>query len=544
MKNNLKHILFASVLMASMSAAAQETYQDTKLAQSQLTGTARYVGMGGAMEALGADISTISTNPAGVGLFRKNQVSISAGVIAQSSADNHVSYDGQVIDFDGKKSHPTFDQVGIVWNSKLRKSSSLNLAFNYHKSTDFGQILAAANSLNNASQNKLVAAKNAEGVDGWSSVDANYGGYKDNGGNYQSGLLSVSSDGQLAYANANAYLFGQYQHGYIGSYEFNISGSIQNRVWLGLTVGLHDVHYNSNSMYAENLVDGNFSDSYEQLKITGTGYDLKAGIIFRPVESSPFRIGAYFNTPIFYDLSLSGAHDLSMYGKQNPSTFADQDASGNVVNVPCYTMGDRGQSVNYDFRLNTPWKVGVSLGHTVGNYLALGATYEYAWYDHMDNRVKDGGYYDYYWGDYYETSSSDEAMNADTRANLKGVSTLKLGAEIKPTSMLAVRLGYNYVSPMFQDGAYRDQTIGSNGVDIATSTDYTNWKAIHRITCGLGFNYENLSIDVAYQYSMQKGDFYPFMSYTNEDAALSNIPTATKVDNKRHQLLMTVGYKF
>ena len=59
--NNFKHILFASLLMASLSATAQETYQDSKLAENQLTGTARYVGMGGAMEALGADISTIST---------------------------------------------------------------------------------------------------------------------------------------------------------------------------------------------------------------------------------------------------------------------------------------------------------------------------------------------------------------------------------------------------------------------------------------------------------------------------------------------------
>ena len=72
--NNLKHIFFASMLMASMTAAAQETYQDAKLAAPQLTGTARYVGMGGAMEALGADISTISSNPAGVGLFRRSQI--------------------------------------------------------------------------------------------------------------------------------------------------------------------------------------------------------------------------------------------------------------------------------------------------------------------------------------------------------------------------------------------------------------------------------------------------------------------------------------
>ena len=86
--NHLKHILFASALVASMSAAAQETYQDTKLAASQLTGTARYVGMGGAMEALGADISTISTNPAGVGLFRKNQISLTAGPIEATGMGN------------------------------------------------------------------------------------------------------------------------------------------------------------------------------------------------------------------------------------------------------------------------------------------------------------------------------------------------------------------------------------------------------------------------------------------------------------------------
>ena len=50
--NNMKHILFASLLMTSMAAAAQETYQDAKLTAPQLTGTARYVGMGGAMEDL------------------------------------------------------------------------------------------------------------------------------------------------------------------------------------------------------------------------------------------------------------------------------------------------------------------------------------------------------------------------------------------------------------------------------------------------------------------------------------------------------------
>lgn len=541
---NIKYIFFASLLVSALNASAQETYQDTKLTAGQLTGTARYVGMGGAMEALGADISTISTNPAGVGLFSKTSVSVTAGVQAQTDAHDYVSFDNSKLNFDGKQSHPTFDQIGFVWSQgSANGRNRINLAFNYHKSTDFGQILTAANYLNGASQNKLTAVKNYEGVPGWSALDSNYGGYKDQNGRYNQGLLNVYTDGNLLYEGAHSFLFGQYQHGYIGEYDFNISGSLHNRVWLGLTIGLHDVNYHSNSVYAENLLDGNSAVSYEQTKIDGTGFDIKAGVIFRPVENSPFRIGLYFNTPIFYDLKLRGANDVSIYGGNAPGQYKGTGEQAQAMDV--YAKGDKGQSADYDFRLNSPWKVGASLGHTLGSQLAIGATYEYAWYSHTDNRVKNGGYYDYYYGDYYESSSSDEVMNRDTRLNLKGVSTLKLGLEYKPISMLALRLGYNYVSPMFKDNAYRDVSLNSNGVYSATSTDYTNWKATNRITAGLGFNYQKFSIDVAYQYSQQDGDFYAFMPYNNpESPELSNVSPATKVSNKRHQVLLTVGYKF
>lgn len=533
-----KHVFFASVLMASLSVTAQETYQDSKLAAPQLTGTARYIGMGGAMEALGADISTISTNPAGVGLFRKSQVSLSAGVMAQGGAENYTEYEGTRVSFNGKKRHPTFDQIGIVWSPKIKGKGYINLAFNYHKSSDFGQILNAAASLNGASQNKLSALKYYKGVAGWTAVDANYAGYNNNAGKYVPGLLCVDDD-RIGYVEANKYLFGQYQHGYVGTYDFNVSGSINNQVWLGLTVGIHDVHYNSNSIYSEDFVDGNYMESYEQLKITGSGFDVKAGVIFRPVKESPFRIGAYVNSPIFYDLKLAGDHDITISGKYMQNYT---DASGK--SQAYYEKGSRGQSADYDFRFNTPWKVGVSLGHTVDNFLAIGATYEYAWYNHMDNRVKEGGFYDY-WGDYYDTSSSDRAMNADTRANLKGVSTLKVGLEAKPTSLFAIRLGYNYVSPMFKDASFRDQTLSSNAVDVATSSDYTNWKAINRFTAGLGFNYQGISVDLAYHYSVQKGDFHPFMNYTNSDeSTYNNVAQSAKVKNNRHQIMMTLGYRF
>ncbi|MCF0202693.1 MAG: hemin receptor, partial [Bacteroidaceae bacterium] len=53
----MKKFFTAALLLASLGAAAQETYQNAELADANLNGTARYVGMGGAMDALGADIS-------------------------------------------------------------------------------------------------------------------------------------------------------------------------------------------------------------------------------------------------------------------------------------------------------------------------------------------------------------------------------------------------------------------------------------------------------------------------------------------------------
>ena len=46
----VKIILPALLGLMTIPAMAQETYQDAKLAETALTGTARYVGMGGAME--------------------------------------------------------------------------------------------------------------------------------------------------------------------------------------------------------------------------------------------------------------------------------------------------------------------------------------------------------------------------------------------------------------------------------------------------------------------------------------------------------------
>lgn len=539
-----KYIFFAVSLFAALSANAQETYENAKLAGEDLNGTARYVGMGGAMEALGADISTIGSNPAGIGLFRHSNVSLSAGLLMQS--------DGKEFS-NGKKTNLSFDQIGGVYTTRTGQKSFLNFGFNYHKSKNFDYILNAAGSLNGSSQNKQSYIKGILG-------DENNGGFfvrKDKNGknvgyvdatpplpstppkvaytwsqidNLYWNSLIPGSTGTYNYEKATGYTLDRAHTGYIGNYDFAVSGNLNDRVYLGLTFGMKDVNYKGYSEYRENFNNAGGVLVRDERKVTGSGFDITAGVIVRPVAESSFRIGAYVKSPTWYDLTTSNATGL-VYAKGT-------------------TSKDYYISNSYDFKLWTPWKFGFSLGHTVGNYLALGATYEYENFSNINSRVNDGGYYNYY-GEYYESSSPDKTMNNHTKEVLKGVSTLKLGVEYKPVSNVALRMGYNYVSAMYVNDAQKDPGLASLGTAYASTTDYTNWGAINRLTLGVGYQIKKFNIDLAYQYSTQNGSFAPFSNIRDVSIPSgattvkeSNVATSTDVKNNKSQLLLTLGYRF
>lgn len=543
----MKKIFFSACLLSLFMAHAhaQETYENTKLIDNDLNGTARYVGMGGAMEALGADISVINSNPAGIGLFRRSSGSVSFGLVSQDGASSF-KY--------GNKTNASFDQAGFVYSLRDGRRTFINFGFNYHKSKNFDYILNAASGLNGASQHKLSYMKalaNENNLDKTSSGWRGKFSYTSQLDNlYYSTLMMTSSDG-FFYNDASRYEFGRAETGYIGEYDFNTSVNVNDRVYLGITIGIHDVHYTGHSLYSEALVNLNNQTAgditvNDERRITGTGYNASFGIIFRPVDASPFRIGLSVTTPTWYDLKTSNYTYLINNTKA--------DGGGKLQgDYPNYTTGE-----SYEFKLFTPWKFGVSLGHTVGNYLALGASYEYADYSRLDTRVNDGYDVDY-WGDVYEHSSSDEPMNRHTRETLKAVSTLKIGAEAKVMPNLAVRAGYNYVSPMFKKEGYKDGNIDSYGSNYSSATDYTNWEATNRYTVGVGYALGKMSFDLAYQYAQTNGKFHPFAdsyldyTYPGQDSngndvtmteSLDNYANAVKVSNKRNQLLLTLTYRF
>ena len=531
-----KIALAAFILAVGLPVVAQDTYESARLLGEDLNGTARYVGMGGAMEALGADISTIGTNPAGIGLFRHSMVSGSLGLVSQQDAQK----------FDGLgKTNMSFDQVGFVYSTRMSSTSYMNFAFNYHKSRNFDQILSAANRLMAVSSNALTYNKAARGnvmsggydldfnnqgdLVGWETSTSDYRAQTYSTLDYlnaNSVLLDADYENLMAKGDpyiydlaADEFAFDRSHRGWINDYDFNISGNENDRFFWGVTIGLHSVNYKGYSQYTEGMVTSTGRDagviSYgDERKIKGIGGDITGGIIFRPIETSPFRIGLYITTPTFYDLKTNNYTEIV-----NGSDYG------------CYDNGADGEE--YEFKLFTPWKFGLSVGHTVGSNLALGASYEFSDYGATRNRINDG------WDRYgNEESYTDEPMKRNTETSLKGVHTLKVGAEFKPIPEMAVRLGYNYVSAAYEKDGYRNMMLDSPGVMYASTADYTNWKATNRLTAGLGFKAGNMNIDLAYQYSATDGDFYPFQKYD------TNAVNATSVSNKRHQVLLTLGYTF
>ena len=287
------------------------------------------------------------------------------------------------------------------------------------------------------------------------------------------------------------------------------------------------MNYKGFSIYTERLLNGegsnlgsdgneDYVDYIDTRRIEGTGIDVKAGIIVRPIEASPFRFGLYVSSPTWYELTADNDTDFN-----NDSEYGLEDS---------WYSGE-----SYKFRYYTPWKFGASLGHTIGTNVALGVTYELSDYSTAVNRIitDDPYYYD------SERSYPDGVMKDNTESALKTVHLLKAGVEYKPDTDLSLRFGYNYQSSAYNKNGVRDMMLDSPGVAYASTNDYVNWKDTHRITCGLGYKLSGWNFDIAYQYQLTSGDFYPMQKFEADQSVGS-----TNVDFKRHQVLMTIGYTF
>lgn len=545
---------FASATMA------QNQYDALKLMENDLNGTARFVGMGGAMSALGADISTISTNPAGIGLFRGNDVSVSFGFSNNRSLSEHSS-------LSMKESHTkgSFDQAGFVWATKIGNRTGLrylNVGFNYKKRANFNRQFSSNMNLNGNSLtwqmaemlwnagdangtfyntkkhlDELIAAKNPY-------TDENFYGtpYLAAMG-FRTGLMDASLKGdkdeepkpeseidQIYGWNSDLGEYYSREEGGINQFDFNVSFNTMDRFYFGLTVGVYDVDYNRYSSYGEAIYrefenkdkpgemlydEGAFTlNNYHSTE--GVGVDFKIGTIIRPFEDSPFRVGLAIHTPIWYSLTdryyATLNTDLQKVGLK-PEKYSE--------NLSEYFHGG---SYFLDYALVTPWRFNISAGTVLGGMMALDAEYEYEKYSTARLEDLDG----------YELNGTQAI-----KETLKGVHTFRVGMETKFCPEFSMRAGYNYKSAPIVSGSFKNIAATD---ETRTDASYLNPKNHQAVTFGLGYRGRLLYADVAYKYDFYKADFCPFDGGVDDNQTPLMEPA--KITNERHQVLFTLGVRF
>ncbi len=507
---------FALLASLSLTASAQDSFDALDLGAKDLAGTARYVSMGGALSALGGDVSVMHVNPAGVGLYKRNDFAVGASlmsvdqsVLYQNKTKVNFDYIGAVFSYDNDGDEPMYINFGIGIKNNRNFFNNIGTDVGGLDKYPFSQTMQIADYANEAQKSNI-----------WDGFLADMAAENTTGKNTHPGILGrkdgVDADGKSTTlwngVPAKSAEYFRSVHGSNTVWDLNVSLNLSDRWFIGAGLGFSWLNMTRESAYSEVSTDGYqymFENMYET---SGYGFDVKVGAIVRPFEDSPFRIGVNWKSPTSYRLT-----------DRNSSTlFYDMTKIYSDRQETCSRY-----SSDYEYDYSDPWSLGVSLGYTIGKNFAIGAEYEYQ---------------DFSNAKYTSLYSNDDQyfrnMNKGIMAIGKSQHTYKIGAEFKPVDNVSLRFGYNYVTSPYDLTAEKNLDFDSP----QTETDWINWKDIQRICAGIGFRFDKCYLDVAYQYQMQKGDFYAFNDYVSDNGGIY-FP-ATEIKANRSRLHMTFGVKF
>ena len=326
MKTNKLTISLLAMAM-SLATVAQTSFDAAKLYEEELNGTARYVAMGGAMGALGSDISVISHNPAGIGTYRQSDINFSVSAFGTSVSTDPLATKAHQLSANGRTyySHNSksdinigFDNISAVFSGSESGDNYLNFGMSYRKLQNMDRDL-----------DYIDAFNDADGYEVWRE-------YKD------------------------------HQRNKIHSIDFNLSCNLSDIVYFGWTVGLLSTNTWSEGYFYDYYGEGMHPDHPDGLDYTavdkmnqsdGSGWNMSFGTIIRPIPA--LRLGAAIKTPTYYRQYLEYADYLyAVMGEAKDGTKFTN-------------------SVNYKY--SSPWSIDLSAGLTFGGSnvsCALAAEYE------------------------------------------------------------------------------------------------------------------------------------------------------------------------
>lgn len=543
-----------ATLAGALGAQAQTPIDAYRLTQPDLKGTARFMSMGGAFGALGGDLSSLSQNPAGIGVYRSSEIGFTLDLDAQSTNSKAYGANNSL-----SNTHFYLNNIGGVLTLRLPSQSvpNLNFGFTYNKSSSFNRRYGGGiGRLANSVTNYIAGLSNSEGYTVADLAgDKNYDPYNPIGGiapnwlsvlGYESYFMSYDGDpnapvwkGQWGQSTSGFANYEVEESGCIDSYNLALGGNINNVVFWGMDFDISYLNFTTHTMYQETLNDSYVPDDYfytdyqgvqksnsdlglyNDYKVTGTGFNYKLGIIVKPIQE--LRIGFAFHTPTWYRLTESFyANTDFRYGDAGEienKQFEQKETNGGFIGTN-------------DVNLRTPWKIIASVAGVIANRFIVSADYEWANYGAM----KFSDPYSYSWdagGRYDSFSHTNNLMSQYYRST----NTLRLGAEFRVLPQFSVRAGYSFVSSPVTPAA-ADNRMGIETAD--TMPQYRFDDTTNYITAGLGYRYKKFYADLAYVYKHMKSTYHAFTPDPGSD-----IPSPqASLSFNNSQIVLSAGFKF
>lgn len=219
---------------------AQGVSDALRYSQIQVQGTARAGAMGNAFGALGGDFTSVSINPAGLGLYRTNEF-----VITPESKWSNVAstyYGTTVEDTEYKFTLSNMSYVSAIptFNTSEMGLVSVNIGIGYNRLKDFNtNAYAAGNGVDGSYMDNIASYANAgfwseyyEAL-AWETYVLNYDEPVDE---YWT-ELGDANYGQ----NQQRYLS---QSGSINEYSFAVGLNFNHKFYLGMSYAMTDLYYN------------------------------------------------------------------------------------------------------------------------------------------------------------------------------------------------------------------------------------------------------------------------------------------------------------
>lgn len=535
MKKTLLSALGLALLLPA-GAAAQSAIDANTITPTQLRGTARFISMGGAFTSLGGDISSMTQNPAGLGIYRKSDVGLTFDVSIRNYKTD--TDQGSYKESQTKAFFDNFGYVGVIdLNGAM---NSLSWGVSYNRLNAFDRRFRGYNMPTETSLSNYIASY-TQGVNSSEMLfddDKNYNPYLDSSNDWLSilaynSMIINNTGSNTEYAGlfqdgttADA-LYDVRETGHTDEYNIDFAGNFNDVVFWGLGVGIIDMEYTREVNYSESmsggliynpttdgLATGNAGfDLYNIKRTTGTGANIKFGLIVRPIEA--LRLGFAIHTPTWLHLTNQGFGEMT--GRFTPNGTPDTNETSEYTD-----------DFNYDWRLNSPWRFMIGASTVIGSKAILSVDYERVAYSDMKMKYQQYGT----WGNNFV---EDKQGNEDIKSYYKASNIIRVGAEYRITPSFSVRAGYNFQSSNMRDAASDNRTeIYTAGTDPSYSFD----KDTQNICFGLGYRYKGWYIDLAYQHTNIKSTFHAYTPFAGLKA-----PQADRSDTYNNIVLST-GIRF